>query len=106
MEDEAEKQRRKREMRRLDTNDERNAFLYELPMLAPKDFVPSKKYRKKCKICYEAKIDTVLMDCKHSLFCEACSKYLQATCPLCGEEIERVVKICDIGKFLFRRRQL
>jgi len=87
-------------------DDERDRFLYELPLLAPKDFKPLKKHRPLCKICYENDIDTVILECGESAFCCECSGYLKETCPLCGKRIQKIVKIYYYEKYTKKVRQL
>lgn len=58
-------------------DDERDLFKYQLPLLAPKDFKPLKKHKDLCKICYDGPIETIIVPCKHSLFCTNCIKYLK-----------------------------
>jgi len=82
-------------------------FAYELPMLAPQGFVPGKADKKKCKICYENKYNTVInpsffiyklkmqviLPCKHRVTCEFCKKFLKQICPLCERKIDKIIKI-------------
>lgn len=79
--------------------DERDHFLYELPLLAPTDFKPLKKHRPLCKICYDNKIDSIMVPCAHSLFCVDCSHLLKENCPTCGVKILKVVKIFDLKNY-------
>jgi Zinc finger, C3HC4 type (RING finger) len=89
--------------------DERDAFLYEVPCLAPKGFKPLKRHRALCKICYENRINCAFMPCKCQLFCLDCCytpDMLQGNCPLCGENIEDLIKLYDIKQQLKGVRQL
>ena len=87
-------------------DDERDHFLYKVPLLAPRDFKPLKKHRPLCKICYDNRIDTIIVPCSHSLFCIECTKHLEETCPYCGKKILKVVKIYDVKSMSKQIRQL
>jgi len=43
-----------------------------------------------CKICMDAKIDCVLLECGHMITCTQCGRRL-AECPICRQNIVRVV---------------
>ncbi|UYV81827.1 RNF34 [Cordylochernes scorpioides] len=43
-----------------------------------------------CKICMEAAIDSVLLECGHMVTCTKCGKHL-AECPVCRQYVVRVV---------------
>jgi len=45
-----------------------------------------------CKICLEAPIDTVILECGHQVICEACSAFVGSVCPLCRQTISRVIR--------------
>jgi len=45
-----------------------------------------------CKICMEAVIDCVLLDCGHMVSCIKCGKRL-AECPMCRQNIVRVIRV-------------
>eukprot|EP00828_Plagiopyla_frontata_P033138 TRINITY_DN43049_c0_g1_i1.p1 TRINITY_DN43049_c0_g1~~TRINITY_DN43049_c0_g1_i1.p1 ORF type:complete len:175 (-),score=30.34 TRINITY_DN43049_c0_g1_i1:72-596(-) len=44
-----------------------------------------------CKVCYQREIDSVLLECCHSVLCYGCSQNI-IHCPICRSEITRVVK--------------
>jgi len=79
-----------------------------LPFLAPKGFKPLEEHQESCKICYEAKIDTLMMPCKHELFCHTCAKLLKdepmegfepvPNCPICGKKFDNIVRIYKLDK--------
>ena len=76
----------------------RDTFLYKVPLLAPADFKPLNKHKVMCKICYENKINCALKPCKCMLFCMDCAitpDALKITCPVCGMQIEELVRIYD-----------
>jgi hypothetical protein len=60
--DDEEIKRKKQEMLNK-FDDERDFFKYKLPFLAPADFKPLKKHKKFCKICYDIRIDTIIVPC-------------------------------------------
>jgi hypothetical protein len=45
-----------------------------------------------CKICMDAPIECVFLECGHSLGCISCCKVL-SECPICRQFIVRVVRI-------------
>ena len=45
-----------------------------------------------CKICMDAVVNCVLLDCGHMLTCTTCGKQL-AECPICRQYIVRVVHV-------------
>ena len=45
-----------------------------------------------CKVCMDAVVDCVLLDCGHMLTCTKCGKQL-AECPVCRQYIVRVVHV-------------
>lgn len=44
-----------------------------------------------CKICMEANIDSLLLDCGHMITCTDCGRLLH-DCPICRQIIVRVVR--------------
>jgi hypothetical protein len=52
----------------------------------------------RCSICYDAKVDTVIVPCGHLCVCFECSKHLEppARCPICRIEIEKIIKAFPI----------
>lgn len=47
-----------------------------------------------CIICFESKINTVLLECGHRAVCLLCAEKL-FECPMCREKITRVIRIYD-----------
>ena len=45
-----------------------------------------------CKICMDASIDCVLLECGHMVTCTKCGKQL-ADCPICRQNIARIVHV-------------
>lgn len=45
-----------------------------------------------CKICMDAAIDCVLLECGHMVTCTACGKQL-VDCPMCRQNISRIVHV-------------
>lgn len=43
-----------------------------------------------CKVCMDAPVDCVLLDCGHMLTCVRCGRQL-AECPICRQYVVRVV---------------
>lgn len=49
-----------------------------------------------CKVCFEAKINCVIMNCAHSAVCISCGEKLlaqRAACPICRAPIKSVIRI-------------
>jgi hypothetical protein len=88
--------------------DVRDKFLFNVPFLAPDGFKPLEEHMEMCKICYEQKIDTLLMPCRHELFCHVCAKFLKDEpregfevcdkCPLCAVKFDSFVRIYKLDK--------
>jgi len=59
----------------------------------PDDFKPEEI----CNICMERKINTVIVDCGHRIFCISCSHQYKddasPTCPICRKGITHIIKI-------------
>lgn len=45
-----------------------------------------------CKVCMDAPLDCVLLECGHIASCVNCGKQL-AECPICRQYVVRVVRI-------------
>ena len=45
-----------------------------------------------CKVCMDAVIDCLLLECGHMVTCTACGKRL-AECPICRHYVVRVVHV-------------
>lgn len=97
---EAEEEHERRRLEELNRfGDIRDTFLYKVPCLAPEGFKPLKKHRQSCKICYENRINCAFMPCKCQQFCMDCAMtpdMLQANCPICGQNIEELIRTYDI----------
>jgi hypothetical protein len=44
-----------------------------------------------CKICWDAAVDCVMLECGHMATCTNCGKQL-AECPICRQYVVRVVR--------------
>ena len=45
-----------------------------------------------CKICMDATIDCVLLECGHMVTCTKCGKQI-TDCPICRQHISRIVHV-------------
>lgn len=62
----------------------------------PKVVVETPVIEKKCHICWEIKEIVAIVDCGHYLFCAAClCKLRNNKCPICKENIRKVIKIYE-----------
>lgn len=89
--------------------DIRDTFLYKVPCLAPEGFKPLKKHKAYCKICYENRINCAFMPCKCQQFCMDCCMtpdMLKENCPVCGRNIEELIRTFDIKQAGRHLRQL
>jgi len=48
-----------------------------------------------CKICYENKIECVILECGHRILCGKCARLPLKECPICRKKIIRIVKTFD-----------
>ena len=46
-----------------------------------------------CVVCFDSKVDCVLLECGHAVVCLACSGGLKGECPMCRRPITRIVKL-------------
>eukprot|EP01112_Ceratiomyxa_fruticulosa_P011679 TRINITY_DN3192_c0_g1_i2.p1 TRINITY_DN3192_c0_g1~~TRINITY_DN3192_c0_g1_i2.p1 ORF type:complete len:350 (-),score=85.60 TRINITY_DN3192_c0_g1_i2:356-1405(-) len=60
---------------------------YEREISSPGDYDSTK-----CKICFDAPVETVILKCAHSVMCMDCSKGLKK-CPICFRDISQVIRI-------------
>mmetsp|Transcript_30527 Transcript_30527/g.98362 ORF Transcript_30527/g.98362 Transcript_30527/m.98362 type:complete len:571 (+) Transcript_30527:806-2518(+) len=50
-----------------------------------------------CKVCFDRRIQTVLIPCGHEALCKKCSKKIKV-CPICRKEVKKVqvvISVCD-----------
>jgi len=48
-----------------------------------------------CKICYENKIECVILECGHRILCGKCARLPLKECPICRKKNIRIVKTFD-----------
>ncbi|GAM24624.1 hypothetical protein SAMD00019534_077990 [Acytostelium subglobosum LB1] len=48
-----------------------------------------------CTVCCDRAVDTVLLDCGHSVLCQECTSKIK-TCPMCRADIKKVVLIYHV----------
>jgi len=53
--------------------------------------------QEQCVICYDRRIDAVLLECGHLAVCVVCTKNLR-DCPICRRLVSRVVQIFHVNK--------
>eukprot|EP01090_Pellita_catalonica_P004872 TRINITY_DN14680_c0_g1_i1.p1 TRINITY_DN14680_c0_g1~~TRINITY_DN14680_c0_g1_i1.p1 ORF type:complete len:366 (-),score=56.78 TRINITY_DN14680_c0_g1_i1:36-974(-) len=47
-----------------------------------------------CRACKKNPINTVILNCRHNLYCQACLKLLKSSqCPSCQKRIKKIVKV-------------
>jgi len=60
-----------------------------------KDATPGNEDEDLCKICYENKIECVILECGHRILCGKCARLPLKECPICRKKIIRIVKTFD-----------
>ena len=74
--------------------DIRDEFKVNIAAKTPENFKPLDAHKHLCKICYKNQKDSVLMPCKHRLFCYTCVQFLESKeCPVCRRDIKYTVKV-------------
>ena len=51
----------------------------------------------KCKLCMDAKIDSVILDCGHLVACNQCGKKL-TKCPICRQHVVKVHRVALVSE--------
>ena len=46
-----------------------------------------------CVICFERRVDAVILECGHAAVCMTCAQSLRGECPVCRGTISRIVKL-------------
>ena len=46
-----------------------------------------------CVICFERRVDAVILECGHAAVCMTCAQNLRGECPVCRGTISRIVKL-------------
>ena len=46
-----------------------------------------------CVICFERRVDAVILECGHAAICMTCAQSLRGECPVCRGTISRIVKL-------------
>ena len=67
---------------------ERNSSL--VPVKHTKE--EEEEYRAKCKLCMDADIDSVILDCGHLVACNQCGNNLN-WCPICRQHVVEVRQV-------------
>ena len=81
---------------------ERNSSL--VPVKHTKD---EGEYRTKCKLCMDADIDSVILDCGHLVACNQCGNNLN-WCPICRQhvvEVRQVVLVSELEVARLTRKE-
>ena len=53
--------------------------------------------RTKCKLCMDADIDSVILDCGHLVSCNQCGKKLNE-CPICRQKVAEVLQVVPVSE--------
>ncbi|CAF0737337.1 unnamed protein product [Didymodactylos carnosus] len=56
-----------------------------------------------CKVCMDSTVECVFLDCGHMVTCVKCGKLL-AECPICRQNIIRVVRLDNVGNLSWIQR--
>ena len=64
------------------------------PALAENKYVADDE-ASKCKVCMDADIDCVILDCGHLVSCNQCGKKL-TECPICRQQVLEVLSVANV----------
>merc|ERR1712130_914707 len=76
-------------LRQLWLHGERN------PSLMTKKYFAEDDEASKCKVCMDADIDCVILDCGHLVTCSRCGKKL-TECPICRQKVLQVLSVAPV----------
>merc|ERR1712038_323582 len=65
------------------------------PALAENKYVDADDEASKCKVCMDADIDCVILDCGHLVTCNQCGKKL-TECPICRQQVLEVLCVAPV----------
>merc|ERR1712226_1601876 len=65
------------------------------PSLMTKKYFAEDDEASKCKVCMDADIDCVILDCGHLVTCNRCGKKL-TECPICRQQVLQVLSVANV----------
>ena len=65
------------------------------PALMEEKYVADDDEVSKCKVCMDADIDCVILDCGHLVTCKQCGKKL-TECPICRQKVLEVLCVAPV----------
>merc|ERR1711962_762649 len=66
------------------------------PSLVPMKYTEQDDDWSKCKVCMDADIDSVILDCGHLVSCNQCGKKLNE-CPICRQHVAEVLQVVPVS---------
>merc|ERR1711962_1898015 len=67
------------------------------PSLMPVKYTEEDDDWSKCKVCMDADIDSVILDCGHLVACNQCGKKLNE-CPICRQHVAEVLQVVPVSE--------
>ena len=67
------------------------------PSLVPVKYTEQDDDWSKCKVCMDADIDSVILDCGHLVACNQCGKKLNE-CPICRQHVAEVLQVVLVSE--------
>ena len=67
------------------------------PSLVPVKYTEEDDDWSKCKVCMDADIDSVILDCGHLVACNLCGKKLNE-CPICRQHVAEVLQVVLVSE--------
>merc|ERR1711962_681546 len=67
------------------------------PSLVPVKYTEEDEDWSKCKVCMDADIDSVILDCGHLVACNQCGKKLNE-CPICRQHVAEVLQVVPVSE--------
>ena len=67
------------------------------PSLVPVKYTEEDDDWSKCKVCMDADIDSVILDCGHLVACNLCGNKLNE-CPICRQHVAEVLQVVLVSE--------
>ena len=67
------------------------------PSVVPVKYTEEDDDWSKCKVCMDADIDSVILNCGHLVSCNQCGKKLNE-CPICRQKVAEVLQVVPVSE--------